>query len=76
MAEAPDYIAQCGEPMSGEERQKWISARVAEASQKGCQACRLTMHPEIPSLILFEAWANRHAKQGDPEWQLQERPNG
>jgi hypothetical protein len=71
MIKSPLYIAQCGEPMDGDNRAAWIAMRAAEAVAAGCTFSRVSQHPTIPSLTLFEAWASAAPSEiGEPEWQL------
>lgn len=65
----PDCIAQTAEPMTEEGRRAWISARAEEGRKLGVQLSRATLSKD-GSMLLFEGWLDRGAKQGEPEWQL------
>jgi hypothetical protein len=66
----PFMVSQCGEPMTDEQRKNWIRARSDEADGRGAKLARVSLHDSIPDLILFEAWDERVADQGEPRWAL------
>lgn len=66
----PDFIAQCGDPMTDEQRREWVKRTAEEFRNKGSMFSRITLHAEIPDLILFEGWRERPEDQGKPRFQL------
>lgn len=66
----PDFIAQCGEPMTPEERMSWLKKRANEANAKGATFHRASIHPEQPDLTLLESWKVAPEDQGKPRWQM------
>ena len=69
MAE-PGFIRQCSDPMTDAERHSWIEQCVKEATGLDVVLCRVTAHPEISDLILFEGWKEQPEDQGEPRFQL------
>jgi hypothetical protein len=70
MSHEPDFISQCGEPLTESARLEWFMSRAREAEDAGAVLARYSVHPDIPDLILFEAWKVRPADQGEIRWQL------
>lgn len=66
----PDYLAQTAEPMDDTERRAWIRARADDAHAAGAVQCRVSMHPDIPNLLLMEGWNERPDSEGEPRWQF------
>lgn len=64
----PDYLAQTGEVMTRQQRHDWIIARGVEAQRKLGDICsvRITDHPTMPNLILYEAWIEEHINLPPP----------
>lgn len=71
MKKSPDYKAQVGEALDDDNRTAWIAMRAAEASREGCIFARVSRHPTMENLTLFEAWTSILPDQlGEPEWML------
>lgn len=66
----PYYVAQNFRPMERDERLRWIETCAATARQLECEAMRVTAHETIPDYVIFEAWIDRDAEQGEPSWVL------
>lgn len=62
----PDYIAQTAEPKTDKQRRKWFD----EALKRRLTWARKSAHP-TQNALLFEAWAERPADEGEPRWQLE-----
>lgn len=71
----PDFISQNGEAIAAN-RLVWFKARARAAEAKGATWHRLSVHPEIGGLILYEGWkkkpldADGNLDEGEPHWQL------
>lgn len=61
----PNYAAQ-NVIHDFEERKAWIKARADEAKLVGCTWPRITGHPTINGLILFEAWKVKPKREPEP----------
>lgn len=70
MNNEPQYSAQCGEPLNGEQQLAWAKARLKDAFGRGTAWHRYSAHPTIPHLILFEGWRQRPAEEPPPRWHL------
>lgn len=66
----PEWLSQCGEPLTREQRSAWFRARTLEAKSAGATHARYSLHETIPDLILFEAWRIRPKDEGEPRWML------
>jgi hypothetical protein len=66
----PFMVSQCAEPMTDEQRKNWILARSDEANARGAKLARVSLHESVPNLLLFEAWDERVADQGEQRWAL------
>ena len=64
----PYYVAHLFRPMEKDERVLWIQSCVSTAKQLECEACRVTVHETIPNYVIFEAWIDADAEQGEPAW--------
>jgi hypothetical protein len=72
----PTIVAQNGEPEMAdyEKRTAWFRAQAEEAEKRGCKLARYSIHETIPHLVLFEAWEDRRAEQGEQRWALTQQP--
>lgn len=66
----PEFLSQCGEPLSPEEQRAWFKARADEAKAQGATHGRFSIHPTEPNLILFEGWKERPESDGEQRWQF------
>jgi hypothetical protein len=76
----PDFLFQCGEPLTAGERRKWFFDRRVEAMAKGASHHRFSVHKTLPDLILYEGWREAPCRrmedgivrldEGEPRWQL------
>lgn len=66
----PFYIRQTSEPMTPEERSKWLAKCREEALKEGATWARATIN-EKPYAVLLEAWKTRPKNEGEPRFSFQ-----
>lgn len=65
-----DFVAQSAKPMTGPEREAWLTDVKREMKHRGATHFRFSTHPDIPHLHLVEGWRSTPANEGDPRWAL------
>jgi len=70
MNQEPDFVSQCAEPMTPEQRMEWFRWRAAAAEEKGATFHRYSICPEMPDVILHEGWKVRPDDQGEPKFDM------
>lgn len=70
----PDYIAQTGDvdTTSPEACRTWFQSRARDAKTSGMNAIRYSISDDH-KLLLVEAWKDKFAEMGEPQWQLAAR---
>lgn len=66
----PEFIAQNGDTKTQEEAREWFAEMAHAAKKEGCTFGRMSVHPTMPNLILYEGWKVAPKDQGDIRWQL------
>lgn len=66
----PDFLYQTSEPMTEQGRLEWSRNMAMDAFRLGGHHARVSVHPEIPDLLLVEAWKEAPEDMGEPRWQL------
>ncbi|MBB4377333.1 hypothetical protein [Bradyrhizobium sp. SBR1B] len=66
----PKFFSQSGEPMTPDQRREWGRKRVDEARAEGATFHRLSVHPDLPDLVLHEGWIAKPEDQGERDFHL------
>ncbi len=70
----PVYVRQSGDELTDEQSYQWFRDAWREAQREGCTHWRMSGHPDIPNLRLFEGWIERPDEEGDQRWALTSTP--
>lgn len=66
----PDFLSQNGEPLTEDQEREWVRERVREGEERGAIWYRVSKHPTMANLILYEGWKIRPVLEGEPRWQM------
>lgn len=69
-AAVPFFIRQIGDLLSEEQLSGKLAEARRQAEAEGAVMWRVSSHPTIPHLIIFEAWRTHISRPGEPRWSL------
>ena len=72
MSDEPFYVRQTAGIETHADRTAWVQEAIGAATiEAGCRIWwRATVHPDHNDMVLFEAWRDRPADEGEQRWAL------